>query len=293
MYSLTSTKIARTLSLLWFACQATHAQRVVVLEEGLNGYSGFEDATLFSETDSSAGGGAGVVSGTIKNNPWHRRALVRADLFFIPPGAMVVDASLSMVVVNSGGNFGDFDYRLHRVSKPWGEGTNVPDNAGGQGIPADVGDATWRSNFHDQTEWTVPGGDFAPAPSAVAPAGRTGAVGVWSGANMADDIEAWIDSPSTNFGWILISTIEGTFQRVKLFSSSEATSNRPRLTLTVDLDPGDVDLDGKLSARDVQLVVNALLGNGTNRFLADVNGDGFVTKADLDRVSDRATRRAK
>lgn len=290
---MTTAKFACSVFLLSFASLAVHAQRVVVLEEGLNGYIGFQDATLFSEADSSAGGGAGIVSGTIKNNPWHRRALLSADFSFVLPGTTVLEASLSLVVVNSGGNFGDFDYRLHRVSKLWGEGTSVPDNAGGQGIPAVTGDATWRSNFHNLAEWTSPGGDFAPVPSAVAPAGQFGSVGVWSGAGMADDIEGWIASPLTNFGWILISTIESEFQRVKLFNSSEATSNRPRLTITLDLDPGDVDLDGKLSARDVQLVVNALFANGPNRFLADVTGDGLVTKADLDRVSDRATRKAK
>ncbi len=293
MFSVSSAKIAQILCLSSLSCEMVSAQRLVVLEEGLNGFTGFEDATLFSEADTSAGGGAGIVSGTIRNNPWHRRALLRADLSFIPPGTTISEVSLTLVVVNSGGNFGDFDYRLHSLSKSWGEGTNVPDNAGGQGIPALTGDVTWRSNFHNQTEWINPGGDFAPFPSAVASAGRFASVGVWDGAGMASDVQDWITSPSSNFGWILISTIEGTFQRVKLFNSSEATSNRPRLTLTLDLDPGDVDLDGKLSARDVQLVVNALFGNGPNRFLADVTGDGLINKADLDRVSDRATHKAK
>jgi hypothetical protein len=60
-------------------------------------------------------------------------------------------------------------------------------------------------------------------------------------------VQAWINTPETNFGWIVISTIEGEKQRVKKFHSSEATAFRPVVTILIDtmLSEGEGEGEGE------------------------------------------------
>ena len=216
---------------------AAAQSQVFVFEEGVSGFSGFEDTTIFSDVDNSGGGTDGIFSGTILNLTFggdtrHRRALIRVDLTGIPPGYVVEDVSLQMTVEMSGGNFGDIDYTLHRVTDTWGEGTVVGPSAGGFGAPADNGDATWNSNRHNISAWITPGADFIAAPSATAAAGVAGTDVTWNAPGMIADVQAWVNSPSANHGWIVISSIEGVRQRIKKFHSSEAVAFRPVLTVT-------------------------------------------------------------
>ena len=216
--------------------------------QGQDGYEGFDDTSLFSESDHSGGGNDGIFSGTINqpsNDLPHRRALLRLDLSSIPEGGMVQSVSLQMQVAASGGRFGDIDYTLHRVSSRWGEGTVVGAIEGGFGGPAQSGDATWTENEFGTSSWANPGGDFVSTASATAAAGLAGATVTWSDTGMIDDVQAWIDTPETNFGWIVISTIEGVQQRVKKFHSSEATAFRPVVTILIDTMPSEGEGEGE------------------------------------------------
>lgn len=213
------------------------AVRTYVLEQGLDGFAGFEDTSIYSENENSGGGNDGIFSGT-NQQLRDRRALIRVDVSFIPQDATVLDAQLQLTVERSGGNFGEFDYTLHRLVKEWGEGDVVGGLMGGFGGPAEPGDATWVSNKHMMSLWDTPGGDFVSVASATAAAGRQDSVAVWSGPGLASDVQGWIENPSDNFGWIVISAIEGEQQRVKKFFSSEALTSRPRLTITVDIPLG-------------------------------------------------------
>ncbi|NUM55414.1 MAG: DNRLRE domain-containing protein [Candidatus Hydrogenedentes bacterium] len=213
-----------------------------VFQQGLNGYSGFDDTSIFSESTNSGGGTDGVFSGT-NNQIQDRRALIRADPAQIPPGAIVMDVQLRMVVESSGGNFGDVVFNLHRLTNDWGEGTAVGTFEGGLGAPPTDGDATWESNHHNVSLWGAEGGDFATTPSATQAAGQAGDVVVWSDAGMIADVQGWVDGSLPNNGWVIVSAIEGTRQRVKKFHSSEAAANRPMLTITVDLAAAVPSLD--------------------------------------------------
>lgn len=207
-----------------------------IFEQGLDGYTGFDDTTIFSESEFSGGATRGIYSGTILNLAFdgsrqHRRALMRADLSSIPTNWIVEEVSLRLTVRASGGNFGDIDYHLHRLNGSWGEGEVVGLSEGGFGAPAMDGDATWLSQRHNQSLWATPGGDFVPLPSATAPAGRMDVSTTWSSPELVDDVQAWVATPSSNDGWIIIGELEGTRQRVKRFYSSESDSNRPHLII--------------------------------------------------------------
>jgi hypothetical protein len=204
-------------------------------EQGVNGFEGFRDTTLLEDLPSNAGGGVtGIFSGTIRTS-FLRRALIAVDLSSIPTDAVVVSARLEMVVERSGGNFGDVPYGLHRITRSWGEGeADIPNEPGGLGAPAAVGDATWNDAFFTQEPWTTPGGDFAETPSATANAGQQGAVVLWEGQGLTDDVQAWVANPASNFGWAILTPDEGILQRVKKFFSSEAEVNRPVLVVEVE-----------------------------------------------------------
>lgn len=94
---------------------------------------------------------------------------------------------------------------LHRLVKDWGEGTSDPLNPNeGGGDSSDPGDATWIHTFYDTALWTTPGGDFDAAASGSRMVGSDGAYTWGSTAAMVADVQNWLDTPSGNFGWIVI-----------------------------------------------------------------------------------------
>ena len=219
--------------------------RIFVFEQGVDGYEGFEDTSIFSENENAGGGIDGLFSGTIRTSPFHRRALLRVDLSALPPASVVESVTLELVVERSGGFFGDFDIGLYRVLEDWAAGSATsPDTEGGAGGPVSIGDATWVSNFHEISLWENPGSDFVEEASAFAAAGVEGEIAVWSGDGLRDDVQRWVDDPTSNYGWVAISAIEGELQRVKRFYSSEAAENRPRLTVVLSVEEGSGEAGG-------------------------------------------------
>lgn len=236
--------------------------QVFEFEQGVDGYTGFDDTTLFSEFEHSGGGTPGIYSGTINQidfsgNRQHRRALIRADLSSIPTNWIVESVSLTLTVQRSGGNFGDVDYSLYPVMQDWGEGTVVGLSEGGFGNVAEPGDATWLSRFHSTDLWAAPGGDFAVESSATAPAGIADTTVTWTSTKMHNDVQQWINSPASNHGWIIISDEEGTLQRVKRFYSSESADFRPHLQVVAH--PAPVAVPAQ-SPQSLTALAAALLG---------------------------------
>ena len=136
---------------------------------------------------------------------------------------------------------------MHRVRDDWGEGSSS--FAGGQGAPATPGDATWIHRFYnpaaadDSPLWHDPGGDFDVAPSAGTTVGETGYY-AWSDPQMVDDIEAWLDGPALNPGWLLLGD-ESSGGSVRRLDSREnpAEAQRPLLLVEYVADDGDEDED--------------------------------------------------
>ena len=158
-----------------------------------------------------------------------RRAVIRFDTSSIPPGTVVQSATLSLNL-NLTVSTDPHDHTIHRLTTDWGEGaSNSITNGGGgggggTGAPAEAMDATWLHTFFDTDFWTTAGGDFAPVPSATTSVGGFTALGsyTWgSTAEMVADVQAWVDDPATNFGWIVIGD-ESTTGTARRFDSREA-----------------------------------------------------------------------
>jgi hypothetical protein len=211
----------------------TLAAEVVVLDAS-------KDNTLFEASSNfpSNGIGAGLFSGLTFIDQELRRGLIAFDVATaLPAGATVTAVQLEMNV--SRALAGTHSSSLHRLTSDWGEGnSNSTERGGGMGAPADQNDATWEHMFFDTQTWTTPGGDFVATPSATTDISAEGPV-VWASTpQMVDDVQRWLDTPASNFGWILI-TQEGTAGSAKRFDSREhpVAGFRPSLTVTYEGTP--------------------------------------------------------
>jgi hypothetical protein len=129
------------------------------------------------------------------------------------------------------------------VTQEWGEGTSFTNGAVGAAVTE--GDATWLyTSFNATTPaasnpWTTPGGDYvgmATATIATTQTSGSAQLLTWSSVDnpqMIADVQAWIDAPAGNHGWIVIGD-ESAGQTVRRFNGGESTTapNQPPL-LTV------------------------------------------------------------
>jgi hypothetical protein len=192
--------------------------------------SASKDTTLFED---AAGGLAGGKSlsffvGRIGPNGGNllRRGAIAFDLSSIPTNALITDVTLNLMLIR--GNGGPQPIDLHRFTNNWGEGASV---SGPQGIPAEVGDATWKFNFFNTSSWNTIGGDFSPTVSATQMADFAGPLTWGSTPQMVADVQGWVSNPATNFGWALTGN-EITVMTAKEFDSRENSTNQPALTVT-------------------------------------------------------------
>ena len=151
----------------------------------------------------------------------------------LPPGAIVTRVELRLVLTPS--NPPPIQIGLHRVLAAWGEGDSAA--SGGSGAPSAPGDATWLHTFYDDTFWTHPGGDFVAEASATQRSGRSQAPSAWgSTPDAVADVQAWLDFPETNHGWLLIGG-ENAPTTSKRFASREADdpASHPQLVVEYEL----------------------------------------------------------
>jgi hypothetical protein len=172
---------------------------------------------------------------TAQATNFRRRALVRFDVAGgVPAGATITAVTLSLHMSQAGAPAAQ-PVELHPVLADWGEGTSDGGAAGGAGAPSTAGDATWLHRFFNGTLWAAAGGDFAAAASASQPVGVEGPY-AWSSAGLVADAQAWLDTPASNFGWLLLGN-EGAVQSVKRFDSRENADPLARPALTIEYTP--------------------------------------------------------
>ena len=160
-----------------------------------------------------------------------RRALVAFDLSAVPPCSTIQSVRLRLTMNRTRSITRSVS--LHRVLADWGEGTSVAFGGQGGGGPASTGDATWLHRSFPTTMWAVVGGHFDANASDTISVGSSGPF-VWgSTAPMVADVQGWIDDPSSNFGWLLM-TDESTNRTARAFDSRESAtvSARPALQIT-------------------------------------------------------------
>ena len=163
-----------------------------------------------------------------------RRALIRFDIAStIPPASTITDVTLTL---NMSRNQSDGSARatsLHAVTRDWAEGPS--DAPGNEGVGADAlpGDVTWFHTVFDTALWTNPGGDFVAAASASTNVGSAEGFYSWTGPGMVADVQAWLDDPASDFGWLLLS-VESTAPTARRYDSRQNPdfANRPVLSVT-------------------------------------------------------------
>ena len=213
------------------------------------------------------------VGGTSQTGP-ARRGVVRFDITSagIPTGSTINSVTLRLWLAKTG----DTSIRsisVHRATADWGEGSSYFN--GGIGTSSTTNDATWIHEFYSSTFWTASGGDFNSS-SGSANVGSAGSVDqwyTWSSAGMKSDVQAWIASPSTNYGWVLIGSAESTSQTARRFTSRESVDDAgahfPELVIDYTPPPGFAG--GKAKTRTTtQIAGLRLLGE------RDLDGDGVA-----------------
>ena len=182
-----------------------------------------EDNTLYEDSTGSLSNGAGAYffagRAGLTANGAIRRGLIRFDVGGrIPASATIVSVTLYLTMSQT--IAGPQPVELHRVTASWGEGSsNATTMGGGSGAPAAPDDATWLHRFYSSTLWTAPGGDFVVTASATTTVGGVGLY-TWSSPGMIADVQAWLGTPSTNDGWLLLGN-EATSSTAKRFDTKE------------------------------------------------------------------------
>ena len=191
------------------------------------------------------------------NSNGARRAFVKFDVAgAVPAGATITSVTLTMNMNRSGLN--NSTVYLHKTNTNWGEGTSDAGDPDGQGAPATINDATWNCNFYNgaggcTTSWINPGGDYTITASASTPVTTSLGNYTWTSAQMAADVQSWLNNPSANFGWEILAN-ESIIKTAKRFSSRQGATP-PTLSITattaVVIPSGTVTVNSNASCKSL------------------------------------------
>lgn len=190
------------------------------------------DNTLYENSEGTLSNGSGdyfFVGRTNQSGDRLRRGLIRFDVAgALSSGETITEVELRLVV-DQPQHHGVRSVSLHVVEADWGEAGSFGDVGEGMGGTAVAGDATWIDTFRGTSTWTTSGGDFEAAASATSEV-DTGADGtyVWASADLAADVQSWLDAPSTNYGWLVMGE-EATGTTAARFATREFPGSEPTL----------------------------------------------------------------
>ncbi|WP_428938098.1 DNRLRE domain-containing protein [Fontivita pretiosa] len=191
-----------------------------------------KDNTLYQNITGATSNGAGPHFFVGRTNiAGIRRGVLAFDIASqLPPSSTVNAATLNLNLSRSAG--ATVQLSLRRALADWGEGTSSSGDPGGGGAPSTPGDATWIHRFYNTSFWSSAGGDFSPTPTATATISALGPYSI-SSAQLAADVQAWLDSPAGNFGWFVLGNeiAPGTALR---FDTRENPDPLLRPSLTID-----------------------------------------------------------
>lgn len=194
-----------------------------------------KDNTLYENASGATSNGAGehfFVGRTNQGSGSIRRGIIAFNIVgSVPANATITGVTLTLNMSKT--NAGAQTVTLHRVGANWGEGTSDAGGNEGGGAPATTNDATWIHRFFSDSTWAGPGGQYIPTPRASLSVGGVASYTWVSTAGMVSDVQQWLNTPSTNFGWVVLGN-ESAGATAKRFDSKEngTTANRPILTVT-------------------------------------------------------------
>ena len=195
-----------------------------------------KDNTLYESATGALSNGAGNFLFAGQTNQMEDR-LRRFALAFDLAGYLPTDTSVDSVTLQltmSMSLVGNVDVSLHRAQADWGEGTSQAGMGEGEGAPATTGDATWLHSFFDTDFWTTPGGDFDAATSGIQVVGGNGRYTWGPTVEMVTDVQNWIDTPASNFGWIVLGDEDAAGPNSKRFNSRTHGDPATRPALVVN-----------------------------------------------------------
>ncbi len=204
------------------------------------------DNSIFSENSNS--NALGSIFAGRNSSSQIRRGLLQFDIAgSIPSGATINSVSLELFQLSRGSGAIPETYQLNRLLTSWGQGTSLGTGGGGSGATATLGDATWNHRFFSTDFWATPGGDFGAISGTATIGTSTNTLYTFaSQPGLVTDVQNWLNSPSTNFGWILRASSESTPSNARSFASSESAIASQRPTLTIDYtavpEPGSLAL---------------------------------------------------
>jgi hypothetical protein len=145
------------------------------------------------------------------------RSLIKFDIAGnIPSNATITSAALTLTVVDVPATPANSIFDMRAVLLNWSET-----------------DATWTNRLI-ATPWSVLGGaigvDFSNKISQTNFFGNaTGLSTFVSSSNLVADVQNWLQNPDANFGWVIISELQGTPFTQRTFASREDTANAATL----------------------------------------------------------------
>ena len=245
-----------------------------------------KDNTLYQSDTGSLSNGSGqyIFAGRTAqpNSISRRRAVFAFDIAGnIAPGVIIQNVTLTLHMSRTRSST-PRTLLLHRLLADWGEGSSDASGGEGSGAPASSGDATWIHTFFTFVFWATPGGDFSPTISSSQAVGGFGSYTWPSTPQLVADVQDWLDTPSTNFGWILIG-VENVATTAKRFDSREHPSPSVRPVLTIEFAAGACCFPN-LSCNDTTEAACAdqngdYLGDGSSCG-GDIDGDGVSNRCD-------------
>lgn len=208
-------------------CAVAGAGQGAVIQLDLNPVA---DTTITSVApDNNLGGDTFFNAGTAANGGISR-GLLRFDIAgALPADAIVTWAQLTLEVVRQPQSPVDSSFSLYRMLAGWGEGSRVSvGNHPGLGVAALAGEATWNDRFALASQaWTTPGGaanvDYSTAISSEAYVSDLANSPYLfpTTPQMVGDVQAWLQHPELNYGWMLASQSEDTRSTARSFGSRE------------------------------------------------------------------------
>lgn len=215
--------------------------------------------------------GTDIVLYAGRNSASLLRGMLAFDLTSIAPGTIVLSATLTLRVhVELNGT--DRVVGVHRALTQWYEGVK-----NGTAPDASQDGSTWNlRNANGSVAWAggAGGGSGTDFATVATDTQNITTIGIFVNFDVTVDVQDWIDSVATNYGWWVIAADETTNNTYKGFNTSDFTTAdyRPKLTLAL-LDPA-TDMIG--SSSGTASVVGDLFGHtemrGSAPGIASVTG---------------------
>lgn len=139
---------------------------------------------------------------------------------------------------------------LYPVTVVWGEGTKVGASQSTYtvGQLCTSGEASWNQSECGIVSWTTPGGTVGPLSANAASPAAIGSTVTFTGAGVAADVQNWANTPSSNHGWLMSSSTEGSAGQAQRFASRESGAGIPALAITFTCNSSFVDTGTSCSA---------------------------------------------